>query len=79
HGSRYSTTESFLQAVTPRLALISAGRDNSYGHPHEELLKRLWEKGCRVVQTPESGAVTLRAGYSGVAKENRWKILTFLE
>lgn len=79
HGSRYSTTESFLQAVTPRLALISAGRDNSYGHPHEEMLKRLWEKGCRVVQTPESGAVTLRAGYSGVAKENRWRILTFLE
>lgn len=79
HGSKYSTSEAFLQAVTPRLALISAGRDNSYGHPHEELLKRLEEKGCLVVQTPKSGAVTLRAESSGVAKENRWRILTFLE
>lgn len=79
HGSRYSTSEAFLQAVTPRLALISAGRDNSYGHPHEELLERLEERGCRVVQTPESGAITLRAEHSGAAKENRWRILTFLE
>ncbi|MDE5951030.1 MAG: DNA internalization-related competence protein ComEC/Rec2, partial [Acetatifactor sp.] len=79
HGSRYSTSEAFLQAVTPRLALISAGRDNSYGHPHEELLERLEERGCRVVQTLESGAVTLRAEHSGIAKENRWRILTFLE
>ncbi|MDE5891551.1 MAG: MBL fold metallo-hydrolase, partial [Acetatifactor sp.] len=36
HGSRYSTSEIFLQTVSPQLALISAGRDNSYGHPHGE-------------------------------------------
>ncbi|MBO5282181.1 MAG: DNA internalization-related competence protein ComEC/Rec2 [Lachnospiraceae bacterium] len=60
HGSRYSTSDSFLQAVSPRLALISAGRDNSYGHPHAELLERLERAGCLILQTPESGAVTVR-------------------
>lgn len=60
HGSRYSTSGTFLQAAAPRLALISAGRDNSYGHPHGETLTRLTEAGSRIVQTTESGAVTVR-------------------
>jgi len=60
HGSRYSTADIFLQAVTPRLALISAGRDNSYGHPHRETLERLENAGCLSLQTPDSGAITVR-------------------
>lgn len=59
HGSKNSTNEDFLRAVNPRIALISAGRDNRYGHPHEELLGRLEECGCRVYKTQESGAVTV--------------------
>lgn len=79
HGSRYSTSDAFLQAVTPRLALISAGRDNSYGHPHKELLERLSERGCMVVQTLESGAVTVRSGSGGETEKKRWRLLTFIE
>lgn len=60
HGSRYSTSDTFLQTVRPRLALISAGRDNSYGHPHAELLERLESADCRILQTPESGAITVK-------------------
>lgn len=60
HGSRNSTPEKFLELTDPRIALISAGRDNSYGHPHRETMERLAERGCRVYQTPESGAVTIR-------------------
>lgn len=60
HGSRYSTSDAFLQAVTPRLALISAGRDNSYGHPHEETLGRLEKMGCRFLQTADGGAIIVR-------------------
>ena len=60
HGSKNSTKESFLALVNPRIALISAGRDNSYGHTHEETLERLQSHGCRIYQTPESGAVTVR-------------------
>lgn len=60
HGSRNSTTEEFLALIKPKIALISAGKDNRYGHPHRETLERLKEQGCRIYQTPESGAVTLR-------------------
>ena len=60
HGSRNSTPEEFLELTDPGIALISAGRDNSYGHPHRETMERLAKQGCRVYQTPESGAVTIR-------------------
>ncbi len=60
HGSRYSTTEEFLSQCKPELALISAGRDSIYGHPHDEVLKRLKNSGSHVVVTAESGAVCVR-------------------
>ncbi|MCR5508515.1 MAG: DNA internalization-related competence protein ComEC/Rec2 [Lachnospiraceae bacterium] len=41
HGSRFSANESFLETVSPRIAVISAGKDNPYGHPHEGTLKLL--------------------------------------
>ena len=46
-------SEEFLEAVHPEIALISAGKDNSYGHPHAELLERLEEAGCSILSTPE--------------------------
>jgi competence protein ComEC len=57
HGSKYSTSASFLQTVHPRYAVISVGRNNSYGHPDAELLKRLKEEGARILRTDESGAI----------------------
>lgn len=60
HGSKYSTGEEFLETVSPDIALISVGENNSYGHPHEELLERLTEAGCHIYQTKESGAITIR-------------------
>ncbi len=60
HGSGNSTFEEFLRAVNPGIAVISAGRDNVYGHPHRETLERLERQGCGIWQTPESGAVTVR-------------------
>ncbi|MCH5259612.1 MAG: DNA internalization-related competence protein ComEC/Rec2 [Lachnospiraceae bacterium] len=60
HGSRNSTDEAFLQTVNPQIALISAGRNNRYGHPHEELLGRLEDCGCYIYRTQENGAVTVR-------------------
>ncbi len=69
HGSKNSTEESFLEMVNPRIALISAGRNNSYGHPHKETLKRLADRECRIYQTPESGAVTVRVRRGSVCVE----------
>ncbi|MDM8237253.1 DNA internalization-related competence protein ComEC/Rec2 [[Ruminococcus] torques] len=60
HGSHDSTTAEFLKAVQPKAALISAGVDNRYGHPHEETLERLKEAGCSVYSTQENGTLTVR-------------------
>ncbi len=57
HGSKNSTTEEFLAAVHPRLAVISAGEDNPYGHPSPELLERLEKAGVRILRTDQNGAV----------------------
>ena len=60
HGSRSSTTEAFLQAVRPELAVISCGIGNVYGHPAPETLARLAAAGAEVFVTADCGAVTLR-------------------
>lgn len=60
HGSGNSTGADFLRAARPKIALISAGRNNRYGHPHEELLQRLDGCGCLIYRTQRSGAVTVR-------------------
>ncbi len=57
HGSKNSTTEEFLAAVHPRVAVISAGENNPYGHPSPELLERLKNAGVRTLRTDRDGAV----------------------
>ncbi len=59
HGSSGSTTEDFLNAAHPRLAINSAGLDNRYGHPHPETLARLESAGCTYLTTYETGAINL--------------------
>ncbi len=65
HGSRSSTTGAFLRAVGPRVALISAGVGNPYGHPHPRVLERLHAAGVRVLRTDRSGMLRLRLHPSG--------------
>lgn len=60
HGSKYSTSEIFLDEISPKIALISAGKKNGYGHPHEELLERLYKAGCHIITTIENGAIMLQ-------------------
>jgi competence protein ComEC len=59
HGSKYSTSEPFLDAVSPVWAVISYGQGNSYGHPHKEILDRFRERNVTVFQTGMNGAVRL--------------------
>ena len=61
HGSKYSTPDAFLEAARPEIAVISAGAENSYGHPHPELLARLASHGCAVFRTDRDGAVLIRS------------------
>ncbi len=59
HGSRTSTTESFLRSVKPRHAVISAAEPNPYGHPHAEVVQRLLASGARLWRTSRCGAITI--------------------
>lgn len=59
HGSKNSGSEEFLKAVSPDYAVISAGVDNRYGHPHEETVRRLSGAGCTVYSTQDNGALTI--------------------
>lgn len=58
HGSKNSSSQTFLSKVHPTVAVISAGRNNMYGHPAFETIDRLEEAGARVFNTQECGAVT---------------------
>lgn len=61
HGSEYSTSEAFLRKTAPEAALISCGKNNRYGHPHRELLRRLSGCGADIYRTDQCGAVTVTA------------------
>jgi competence protein ComEC len=58
HGSRTSSSKVFLDAVDPAYAIISAGKDNRYGHPHEEVVTRVHDAGIETVSTVD-GRVTV--------------------
>jgi competence protein ComEC len=60
HGSHTSSTADFLDAVTPAFAIISDGLDNSYGHPHRDVIERLEERHAAVYRTDHAGLVTIR-------------------
>ena len=57
HGSRSSTTEAFLKAVSPSIGVISVEADNSYGHPTRETLERLARHHIQVLRTDQDGTV----------------------
>ena len=60
HGAKTSSSASLLSYISPKLALISCGRDNSYGHPHRETLDRLADCGSQVVRTDEAGEIAVQ-------------------
>ncbi|MGI6545337.1 MAG: DNA internalization-related competence protein ComEC/Rec2 [Fastidiosipilaceae bacterium] len=61
HGSKHSTGGRLLDLTQPELSVIQVGRYNSYGHPAEEVLRRLEDSNCEIFRTDECGAVWLRA------------------
>ncbi|MDA8130230.1 MAG: ComEC/Rec2 family competence protein [Elusimicrobia bacterium] len=67
HGSRYSTSAKFLERVQPRVAIISVGQDNKFGHPHKETLDRLMAAKIQVFTTLDgTQTLTIPAPKRGV-------------
>ena len=59
HGSHSASSKGFLQMTKPQYAIISCGKKNHYGHPHEETLMQLQTIGARVYRTDQCGAIIL--------------------
>lgn len=70
HGSRHSSSASFLNRVRPEIAVVSAGAGNRYGHPHRETLLRLERIGAEVHRTDRLGSITARCTPSG------WRVVS---
>ncbi|MBQ5770854.1 MAG: MBL fold metallo-hydrolase, partial [Clostridia bacterium] len=64
HGSKKATSETFLNAVTPEIAVISVS-SNGHGHPTEEVLSRIADMDCEVYRTDCMGAITIRMEKDG--------------
>ncbi len=77
HGSRTSTTPAFLEAVGPRVAVVSVGAGNGYGHPNPEVMARLTARGATVLRTDQLGTLVLRTDGERIGVEaggHRWEI-----
>jgi competence protein ComEC len=60
HGSKTSTSDEFLNHVLPEVSLISAGRDNAYGHPAKEIVENIREVDSEILQTNLDGDITIQ-------------------
>ncbi len=70
HGSKNATSRAFLNAVNPNVCVIQCGKNNSYGHPHEETMKRLEKTGVPVMRTDESGTIILKTDGKTIFDQN---------
>ena len=66
HGSQYSSGTAFVRSVAPRIAVVSVGRTNEYGHPSDETLQRLAADGASVYRTDRDGDVTIETDGSAI-------------
>lgn len=67
HGSRYASSALFLRAVAPRIAVVSVGANNAYGHPAQGALERLASTGATIYRTDMDGTIAIET--DGVALE----------
>jgi competence protein ComEC len=67
HGSRTSTSSSFVDAVSPEYSVISLGKDNKYGHPHKETLDTLISLGAQIFRTDILGTIIMQSNGQNVS------------
>jgi competence protein ComEC len=78
HGSSTSTTERFLAAVAPRVALVSVGTGNRYGHPSPDVMRALQQQGTEVLRTDDVGTIVVSIDGGPelriATEESRWTL-----
>ena len=67
HGSRTSTSPELLAAWRPQVGVVSAGRNNPFGHPAPDVVARLQAAGVRLFRTDQDGEVTIETDGRGVS------------
>ncbi|WP_317853906.1 ComEC/Rec2 family competence protein [Chakrabartyella piscis] len=72
HGSTTSNTEDFLNAVNPKYVVISCGANNSYSHPHEEILERFAERNITVYRTDTNGTIVATCDGTNISWETEY-------
>lgn len=77
HGSKTSSSDAFLDAVQPRIALVQAGYRNRFGHPAAPVVARYAERGIRVVDSPHCGAMRWRSDQPGQVECQRQTALRY--
>ena len=66
HGSKSSTTEEFIKLVNPKIALIGVEKENSYGHPNNEVIERLEKYGAKIYRTDIYGEIRIKINKKGI-------------
>jgi competence protein ComEC len=65
HGSRSSSSKSFIEAVSPKVCVISSGKGNPFGFPSQEVINRLRASECRILRVDELGAIEVSTAPEG--------------
>jgi competence protein ComEC len=74
HGSKYSTTDKFLDNLKPEEAVISVGKNNSYGHPAPEIIQRLLSHGIKIWRMDELGDIIYKCNPAGAGQSEKCKM-----
>jgi competence protein ComEC len=78
HGSSTSSSDAFLDAISPEVAVISVGAGNKYGHPSPDVLRALARVGAEVVRTDQAGTVIVKTDGSRIEIEtggDKWQVV----
>ena len=70
HGSYTSTRDSFVKALSPKYALVSLGKDNTYGHPHIETMDTLNKSGAEILRTDLEGTIIFESDGKTLSRQN---------
>ena len=69
HGSDTSSNAEFLQKVSPEVAVVSAGKNNSFGHPHKSVLNLVEKFGIKILRTDELGTINFYSNGLNIWRE----------